>query len=264
MSGTSFSELLASITETAGQFSVTLPEDWLQGRTAYGGLSAALCYEVASRVADDLPPLRSAQLAFIGPAIGELRLTPTLLRRGKSAAFYGVDMVCDVGVAARALLCFGAERPSEQNFLDIPASDVPNWDDSRDFFNRNGAPGFTQHFRGRLARGATPCTPNVDPDMWVWLAHASESLPNSLTPVLALADALPPAIMIPFSQPAPVSTMTWSIDVLTDNPQSESGYWLLRSVAESAGQGYSAQAMTLWNDQREPVMAMRQTVAIFL
>ena len=108
----------------------------MQGRTAYGGLSAALCYEVASRVAEDLPPLRSAQFAFIGPAICELRLTPTLLRRGKSAAFYGVDMVCDAGVAARALLYFGAERPSEQNFLDIPTSDVPNWGDSRDFFNR--------------------------------------------------------------------------------------------------------------------------------
>ena len=33
---TNFSELIAS------DFPLTIPDDWLQGRTAYGGLSAAL------------------------------------------------------------------------------------------------------------------------------------------------------------------------------------------------------------------------------
>ena len=265
MSGTSFVALLDGLSESDGEFKVTLPEDWLQGRTAYGGLSAALCYEAAVRSTPDLPPLRSAQFAFIGPAIGELTVVPALLRRGKSAAFYGVDLWGEAGVAARALLCFGAERESEQTFMDVDVPEVPAWEESRDFFNRRGTPGFTQHFRGRMARGANPCTPDADPDMWVWLSHEDpESLPDTLTPVLALADALPPAIMIPFSAPAPVSTMTWAIDVLTDSPKSETGRWLLRSVAESAGHGYSAQAMTLWNDKREPIMAMRQTVAIFI
>ena len=71
---------------------MVLPDDWLQGRTAFGGLSAALCWEAAQRVGDALPPLRSAQFAFVGPAGGRLRIEPTLLRRGKSAAFYSVDL----------------------------------------------------------------------------------------------------------------------------------------------------------------------------
>ena len=49
MSGTSFKQLLAAMSQNNDSFSVTLPDDWLQGRTAYGGLSAALCYEAACR-----------------------------------------------------------------------------------------------------------------------------------------------------------------------------------------------------------------------
>lgn len=264
MSGTPFKQLLAAMSQNGDSFSVTLPDDWLQGRTAYGGLSAALCFEAALRSNEKLPPLRSAQFAFIGPAVGELVITPTLLRRGKSAAFVGVDLVGEAGMAARALLCFGAARPSEQTYLDIPAPPVPDVDDSRDFFNRNGVPGFTQHFRGRLADGATPCTPDHEPDMTVWLRHDDDELPEGLTPVIALADALPPASMIKFSKGAPVSTMTWSIDVLSDQPVSESGWWLLRAVSEQAEHGYSSQTMTLWDDNGRAVMAARQTVAIFI
>ena len=61
MSG--FSELLSSIKREDEAFSVTLHDSWLQGRTAYGGLSAALCVEAALRAVPDVPPLRSAQSA---------------------------------------------------------------------------------------------------------------------------------------------------------------------------------------------------------
>jgi acyl-CoA thioesterase len=264
MSGTSFKQLLAAMSQNNDSFSVTLPDDWLQGRTAYGGLSAALCYEAALRANEDLPPLRSAQFAFIGPAVGELVITPTLLRRGKSAAFVGVDLMGEAGIAARALLCFGAERPSEQAYLDIAAPGVPTVDDSRDFFNRKGVAGFTQHFQGRLAQGATPCTPDHEPDMMVWVRHDDDDLPQGLTPVIALGDALPPASMIKFSKAAPVSSMTWSMDILSDDITSESGWWLLRAVSEQAEHGYSSQAMTLWDDKGRAVMAARQTVAIFI
>ena len=52
MSG--FSALLESIKREDEAFSVTLPDSWLQGRTAYGGLSAALCVEAALRAVGEL------------------------------------------------------------------------------------------------------------------------------------------------------------------------------------------------------------------
>ena len=67
---------------------VEAPESWSQGRTLYGGITAALCHEAALRMGDAPPPLRSAQLAFIGPAGGTLRLGPQLLRQGRSITYH--------------------------------------------------------------------------------------------------------------------------------------------------------------------------------
>src|SRR5271154_1917854 len=104
---TAFCDLLAGISEADGRFHATLSPDWLQGRTAYGGLSAALCVEAARRAVPELPALRSAQFTFIGPASGPLSAKVEVLRRGKSAVFAGVDLTGDAGLATRAVLGFG-------------------------------------------------------------------------------------------------------------------------------------------------------------
>lgn len=257
-----FASLMSAMAQDTEGFTVTLPDEWLQGRTAYGGLSAALCWEAAQRSTDALPPLRSAQFAFIGPAIGRLIIKPTLLRRGKSAAFIGVDLFGDAGLAVRGLLCFGTGRDSALHLVDLRAPAVPHWDDCSGFFEPSDQRKFLSHFEGRLAGGARPFTPGEEPEMIVWLRHVDAT--SSMAGLIALADALPPASMVIFPpERAPISTMTWSFDILTDLPQSASGWWLVRNTAQSAVQGYSAQDMTLWNDAGEPIMAMRQTVAIF-
>lgn len=259
-----FASLMSGIEADAGTFSVTLPDDWLQGRTAFGGLSAALCWEAAQRTDEALPPLRSAQFAFVGPAGGRLRIEPTLLRQGKSAAFYSVDLFGDDKLAVRGLLTFGASRPSALDQVDLQAPVVPGWDDCPTFFEPNDRRSFLQHFDSRFAGGARAFTPGARPEMLVWLKHRDAGAWTSMAALIALADALPPAAIVNF-QPGggPISTMTWSIDVLSDAPRSESGWWLLRSTAQTAVQGYSAQDMAVWDDQGRPVLAMRQTVAIF-
>ncbi|KRB40942.1 thioesterase family protein [Phenylobacterium sp. Root700] len=263
MSQQNFASLMSTIEESAGSFSVTLPDDWLQGRTAFGGLSAALCWEAAQRVGD-LPPLRSAQFAFVGPAGGRLRIEPTLLRRGKSAAFYSVDLFGDDALAVRGLLTFGASRASKLDQVNLPAPAVPGWDDCPTFFQPNDRRSFLQHFDSRFAAGARPFTAGGEPEMIVWLKHRGTAESLSLGPLIALADALPPAAIVNFEVGGgPISTMTWSIEVLSEAPHSASGWWLVRTTAQTAVNGYSAQDMTVWDDVGSPVMAMRQTVAIF-
>ena len=260
---TPFSSLLAMEQEGAA-YTTTLPDDWLQGRTAYGGLSAALCYEAAQKSFRDLPPLRSAQFAFVGPASGQLKVEPTLLRRGKSAAFISVDLFGDSGIAVRSLLCFGAKRQSAIDLNAMPAPIVKHWDECPAFFVGEHRPASTQHFDGRLAAGAGPRTPGADPSMHVWLTHIEASANATMPGLIALADALPPAATILFApESAPISTMTWSLDMLTGAPESPSGWWLVRNSAQSAAHGYSSQDMAIWNDQGMPVMAMRQNIAIF-
>jgi len=87
MTTAAFSDVLASLTQDGDRFHVEPSEDLRQGRTLFGGLSACLAVRSAQAAFPQLPPLRSAQFAFIGPVTGALFLTPILLRAGKSATF---------------------------------------------------------------------------------------------------------------------------------------------------------------------------------
>ena len=71
----------------------------MQGRTTYGGLTAALSLESALELVEDVP-VRSAQIAFVGPVGGDIVISPTILRRGRNSVFVSVDVVGEQGVAA--------------------------------------------------------------------------------------------------------------------------------------------------------------------
>lgn len=260
---TDFSRLLASLQPAQPGFQIDLPADWLQGRTAYGGLSAALCLQATLRTWPELPPLRSAQFAFIGPASGTLRLAPVLLRQGKSASFVGVDLVGDSGLAVRATFCFGAGRVLPQTHVVGPMPDSAERDLLPAFFGWPGQPNFMAHFDGRLAAGSLPMAGGPAPAMRVWVRHRDRSDPGNLVSLMALADALPPVAFAVLTEPVPISTMTWSVDLLDDQPDSTTGWWLLDGQAETVRDGYSSQTTTLWHPDGRPVAIARQQVAVF-
>lgn len=57
--------------------------------------------------------------------------------------------------------------------------------------------------------------------------------------------------------------MTWAFDMLTDDFETEDGWWLVRVSAESVLGGYSSQAMTVWNSSGKRVLVGHQNYAVF-
>jgi len=261
---TDFSDLLNGLRRNGDGWAVEVSDDWLQGRTVYGGLAAALCAEAAQRHFADLPPLRSAQISFVGPATGALAIRPSELRKGKSTLFAGVDLHGEAGLATRATFCFGAGRASTVRLAANPMSGIDKPDSCPNFFD-NAPPQlhFLQHIEGRHAGGARPFSGAAHPMMMLWLRHRDAALTPSLVSLLALADAPPPAVIATLTQPGVISTMTWSIDLLTDTIATDDRWWLIRTEADAAADGYSSQVMTVWNAAGQPVMASRQNVAVF-
>ena len=266
---TVFSELMAQLRRTDGSdaYGVEVSADWLQGRTAYGGLSAALCLQSALNAVPGLPSLRSAQLAFIGPANGVLTLRPEMLRQGKSASFVGVDCHGEAGLATRAIFCFGAPRPSTLNHLDLAAPDVKPAAECQPFFRGPAPLAFMQHFEPLYAGGNRPFSAGA-PTMSLWIRHKDGATRQArgmpaMVALLALADAPPPAAIVLFEKFSTISTMTWQVDVLSDEIETDDGWWLVRTSAQSATNGYSGQSMTVWNADGRPVIAARQTIAVF-
>lgn len=259
-----FTTLMASIAKDGDACTVTATDDWLQGRTIYGGLAAAFCLESVARQFGDLPPLRSAQFSFAGPATGSLTIKPTILRKGKSTIFVGAELTGDAGLATRATFCFGAARQSSVEYGKLVAPNVPEPDACPHFFRKLPGLSFAQHFDGRLAAGSFPFSGADDPTIALWMRHQDDAEPNSTAALVALTDAPPPAALLLFKEFGPISTMTWSIDLLTDKLDTTNGWWLIRTQAESVLHGYSSQGTVVFNAARQPVLVSRQNVAVFM
>ena len=134
---TTYTELLASLKRRADHsIDAHVPESWMQGRTTYGGLTAALSFQAALGLVDDIP-IRSAQVAFVGPVGGDIAIKPTLLRRGKNTAFVSVDVVAESGVTAQSIFAFGARRESSLHFDDMPKPEIRAPEEIESFFDPN-------------------------------------------------------------------------------------------------------------------------------
>ena len=252
-------DALSALTSRGDSYIIETPEAWTQGRTLYGGMTAALCFESAKRQSLVQAPFRSAQFIFVGPASGELTFRAELLRAGRSSTAVSVDCASAAGMAARASFLFGADRSSlVENTAALP-SPLPPADDCPVFIERTG--GFHDNFELRLAEGS-PLFSGGLPGFTVWVRFRDAPDVDATTALLALADALPPAAMARFTAFAPISTTTWTVDV-ADVPSSMNGWHLLHSESDHSANGYSMQTMRLWSVSGTLLATGRQVVAIF-
>jgi acyl-CoA thioesterase len=253
---------LAAVARDGDHFATIAPEGWTTGRTVYGGMTAALAARAVSLEIPGLPPLRSAQFVFIGPAAGELQLRVDLLRQGSSSVVVSVDCHAEGKLASRSLVTYGADRESVIRHKDAPMPEVPAPALCEPFMANAPAAGFFQYFDHRLAGGARPFTPNAAPTSLVWIRLLDTKDVDPLSALLTIADAVPPAAMVTFPDRGPISTMTWSIDVV--QPVETTEWLLVQSTSEIAASGYSQQAMNVWNANGDRLAACRQTVALFV
>ena len=257
-----FASLLQRLAPDGQGFVIEATPDWVQGRTLYGGLSAALCLEATQRSLADLPPLRSAHFSFAGPASGALSIRPTVLRQGKSSVVVGVDLSGEAGFAVRAILTFGAARASALSYLDIPAPVPQHPESCVNFLRGSGMPTFMQHFEMRQASEHFPVSGASVPDFLLWVRHNDAAGVDPMVALLALADAPPPAAMAMFDRPAPISTITWAVNVIGIPP--DAGWRLIRTHGESVAHGYASQNMTIWDQTGAPLITAQQNVAVFI
>lgn len=254
---TSLAEIIAGLRPDGDGWRGIVPPTWQQGRTAYGGLSAALALHAAMRVEPDLPPLRSAQVSFIGPLSGEIAIRATKLRRGRNAAFVQADVTSEAGLGLRATFVFMAPIDSKLSLNEGTTPPFPLPDaDTKTFLGMSAVP-FTQNFElvdQRDGLGAAEWL------RWVRLRER-EGLDPAVA-FMAIADCLPPAAIKLVGGLAPLSSMTWLVNLLAP-PETTDGWWLLHAAADHAKDGASSQRMAIWNAEGAAVAEQMQSVAIF-
>ena len=254
-------DILAAAETGNDTLTAALPETWMQGRTAYGGLSTAIALDAAMRSQADLPPLRSAQIAFVGPLAGEVTVETRLLRRGRTAAYIEANVFSEGRLGLKALFVFMTALDSAIDYADTARPDVPDPDDAAPAMANPDPTFFTNNLE---YRHALPIEERHTPDFMRWVRLRAREGLDPMVELMAIGDALPPAAMALFEKPGPVSSMTWMLNILSAEPVTRDGWWLSRSTAGLARDGSSSQTMQMWNADRQPVVAGMQSVAIFV
>jgi acyl-CoA thioesterase len=257
--------------EKEGGYHAVIPEGWRQGRTAYGGLTAGLAYRAAQNSFENLPPLRSAAINFIGPVSGDVLFTASALRRGRNVTTIKVvGTLCggekDGAIIADIVFVFGINRESELK-VDVRAAPCPAPKDCAPFTPEAAhrfVPGFFHRFETQLIDGARPMAGASEGYIRAWSRHADPASREGMGALLTLSDVLPPAAMPLFTKMGAVSSVNFLLNFVVDDPSTKDGWWQVDSRLTAARGGYSSQVMHIYNASGELIAQGLQSVAIFI
>ena len=257
----SIANLLDPITAQGGETRFSGLDQWMQGRTLYGGASALIAYTAAVRAFPDLPPLRAAQIAFVAPTGSEIELRREIVRQGRNVAQVRSELWCEGQCALTAFWLFGATR--EPNAVH-PAAPIEDWpgppEGADDAMNGKGPAFITNNFEIRRAQDARgPGAPVVRR----WARLTERSTLDPISQLILMGDVLPPGAMRVMQRQGPLSSINWSFNLLDTEPATRDGWWLSENASQHADHGYSSERLRLWNADGQQVLDGMQSAAIF-
>lgn len=256
-----------SIMEAAGQAEMKVPEGWGQGRATFGGLVAAiLIRHMQVKLGEDMAPLRSFSLSFVGPmAPGPLALEATVLRSGKSVTQVQVSGSQDGQVVAVMLASLGRAR---QSALEVTTPPAPHWRPAQECLRvpyvEGISPAFLKYFELRYHGGNVPLSGSDHPDFEGYMRFQEPVLTQDCATLACLVDTWPPSVIPMLSKPAPMSSLTWSMDFLLDPGQlPRVDFWQYDVVTDAFADGYGQNRSRIWDDNGRLVAVSRQTIVVF-
>jgi acyl-CoA thioesterase len=247
------------------QFTFSVPAQWGQGRAVFGGMAAALAMAHVLPVIPAAMPLRSVSVSFVAPLnAGAATVRRRILRQGKSVIQAQAEIEQDGQIALVLLASFGAPRPSQHQLI---APTAPYWTTEKvhTLPKQGPVPEFTRHFDYRIAHGQLPFSGSTLRELGGDIRMAgSESKQAGIVELLALVDAWPPVSLTLLNQPAPASSLTWTIEFIAhDLPFASTDWWRYLAQIDYGSDGYHHIAAKLWQPDGKLAAISRQTVTVF-
>lgn len=256
--------LLATLADDGDAVTATIDPSWMQGRTAYGGISSAVALAGVMRRHQPEPPLRCAQISFVGPVGGDCRVNSKVIRQSKSSLFVDAGVSSDAGFGTAGLFTFSNERDSHLDYDILTMPSAPPPEALEPIPQSKYRPEFTQHFDMRPVDGPKLKIRQDRAEMLTWVRFNETPQCHPAVALLALGDALPPAAFHLFHEFGPISSMNWTVNMLTGAPATDDdGWWLLSAVSRYARSGMSVQDMMIWNRAGQAVVSGSQAIAIY-
>lgn len=273
---TSFAEAIVPTARDTESLTFTVNDDWLQGRSSFGGLQVAFALRAMRELTGVTAPLRVLQTTFIAPVGGgPVRVTARTLRAGKSVTHVEARLLQGDDTLCLVVGIFGSSRESS---IQIPmavreAPTGPSGLKDLPFF-AGVAPNFTQHFFWRWAQGGYPFSGSSEPFTRIWLKHRAATGSTAFEAeyaLVGLADAVPSPAISMMKTPKAASSLTWTLELLRAAPVhgdetafgSGHDFWRIDSDIHQARDGYVAQTAVVVGPDNQPVALSRQAVVVF-
>jgi len=270
---TPLSALLARRQQRGTDVTFDVPEDWLQGRTSFGGLVSTFAAQaMRDAVGSGWPDgvkLRALQSNFIAPiAQGPLSVSVRLLREGRNVRQVQASVQQGDTLSALMVGVFGADRETTLTPLNplrpAPARAVAGLPALP--FVRGVRPNFLVHFDTRWSEGTRPFSGH---DGWTASIHLrlTDADAASASPELAtvlMADVSPSPAISHFTRPSPTSSVSWSLELRPLPPgDTVDGWWRADNEVLAASGGYVNQRSSLWSPGGSLAALAYQVVTVY-
>ena len=245
--------------------SYEISKDLLQGRTAFGGLLAAIgMRELQALAPADRVPL-SLNVEFVAPVpVGTLWSTAKVLRSGKYLSQMEAMLSVSSEPAVVLQAVFGKPRDSEFEII-AKAESLSSSIDEAQRFSRidESLPPFLQHFEFQYTESGFPFSGTGTGDLGGFCKHQNPA--RGYPGLVALLDAWPPTALPFYTRPVAASTVHWNIhfhhhDIAECDFSSNHYAYKARTYAANSGVATTDASLRL---DGEVFASARQLVAIF-
>ncbi|WP_299078480.1 thioesterase family protein [uncultured Paraglaciecola sp.] len=246
---------------------LSVTSSWAQGRTLYGGVSAALVYQAMREAVADDNVLRSLNTNFIAPIESdcEFNINVEVLRQGKNVTQVIGRLIQNNQVAVMSQASFGVAR---QSSIQITS----NLQHTMDYPQRSNvmppplklAPSFLKHFNLIPTKGGLPFYGLKEGDVHGWMRFNQPPSDFTDAHLVALIDIWPPTVLQMLKVPAMASTMSWNLEFIHPHQKIAGEDWFAyQAQTRQAVDGYAHTEANIWDKHGELVAISRQVVAVF-
>jgi len=253
---------------TSDLFSVD--RSWGQGRTLFGGVSAAIALEKARQQIDISRPLRSLSVSFCGATLADqdFHVSSQLLSEGKSVSQINGHIIQNDKVVTQITACYGIERESEVEVQAQPVT-IPELGTGQRMSYISGlTPEFVQHIDYEYTRGQFPFSNSQYNELAGWMRFRDANEAMSESHLIALIDSWPPVALQKLKKLAPAATVTWNLEIvqplsLLEKPLT-AGEWLYyEAEIQQAHHGYVHTEAKVYSPDGTLIALSRQLVTIY-
>lgn len=246
----------------------SVPQNWAQGRTAFGGLVVGSALRVMSEFVPEERALRSLYTSFVGPVKTdtETSITVEVLRSGKSLSHIEARVTQDSQVCTVILGSFGADHERSLHVAPTSAPEVAHYDGLGEMpFIEGVVPTFTKHIAYRWTVESFPYSGADEARVQGW-CRLRDTDSVGYPELVALLDAWPPPILSKADSFIPASSATWMINFfypIEKEALSSKDWWLFDAHSQASVGGYADTDGMLWDSQGRLVAHSKQLAIEF-